>query len=291
MKRNAIIRIVLLSITIVVLLAVLLAGIFAGRLRRYFRSGTEVSYLPVASDAEFTVGSVSAEEISQIEIEWVSGTITIQPDEVQNVIRFSENTVYDEKYRMCYKTDGNKLIIQFCEDCNWDSAFGITINSNISKDLVIYVPADWICDSLEIDAASATLQVQDLTIREVEIDTASGACDFENCNVGTLDIDTASGDVVFAGILDVLECDSASAAISASLTNIPTKIDVDTMSGDLDITLPENAGFTATIDAMSSDFTSDFPTTTVNGNYVCGDGACRIRISAMSGDVTIRKDK
>ena len=290
MKRNAIIRIILFSITIVVLLAILVVGIFGGRIRRFFRPSTEISSLPLAIDGNQTTGAVSAKDIHEIEIEWLSGTIIIQPDENINDIRFSENTVSDAEYQMFYKTSGSKLTIQFSENGNWDSAFGISINSTVKKDLVIYVPVDWTCASLEIDAASATLQVNDLTIKEVEVDTASGTCGFENCNVGTLDIDTASGDVVFTGTLDVLECDSASAAITANLTNIPTRIEVDTMSGDLDITLPENAGFIASIDAMSSDFTSDFATTKSNGAYVCGDGACRINVSAMSGDVAIRRN-
>ena len=61
------------------------------------------------------------------------------------------------------------------------------------------------------------------------------------------------------------------------------------MSGDLELTLPEYCGFTVSMDAMSSDFTSDFPTTMQNGNHIYGDGSCSISIDAMSGDVAIRK--
>ena len=57
----------------------------------------------------------------------------------------------------------------------------------------------------------------------------------------------------------------------------------------LEITLPEDAGFTLSIDAMSDDFESDFETTMRNGNYVCGDGRCRINVNALSGDVVIHK--
>ena len=43
------------------------------------------------------------------------------------------------------------------------------------------------------------------------------------------------------------------------------------------------------MDALSSDFYSDFPTTVSNGNYVHGDGQCRISFNGLSGDLTIRK--
>ena len=62
------------------------------------------------------------------------------------------------------------------------------------------------------------------------------------------------------------------------------------MSGDLDLTLPGDAGFALSMNAMSSDFTTDFDTVMKNGNYVCGNGHCRINVDAMSGDVIIRRD-
>ena len=64
---------------------------------------------------------------------------------------------------------------------------------------------------------------------------------------------------------------------------------MDSMSGGLTLTLPEDAGFTVGLDAMSSDFSSDFPTVKKNKSYVCGDGHCKIDMSAMSGDVSILK--
>jgi len=41
--------------------------------------------------------------------------------------------------------------------------------------------------------------------------------------------------------------------------------------------------------ALSWDFASNFETKLQNGRYICGDGSCRITISALSGDVSIQK--
>ena len=60
-------------------------------------------------------------------------------------------------------------------------------------------------------------------------------------------------------------------------------------SGDLDLTLPADSGFTLEKSTMSGDFSSDFPTVSQNGKYLCGDGACRIDFNAASGDISIRK--
>lgn len=229
----------------------------------------------------------SASEISKLEIEWVAGEILIQTSD-SDQIKVREDGFTDEKYAMVMKHTGNTLKIQFCEE-GIASYFGVNTRTDLTKDLTITVPRDWICESLEIECASATVEVNDLTIREVEFDGASGTCKFENCTVDEMDIDTTSGDIRFIGSLNILDCDAASASIYAVLSNTPSRLDMDTMSGDLDITLPADAGFTVTMDGMSSDFSSDFETTIKNGNQVCGDGRCRISIDAMSGDVTIRK--
>lgn len=291
MKTNAIIRIVLFSLVILILLAVLVGGIGAGM--HWFNGvpffsrnfGGSLSGGTVSSS-----GSVNADEVTHLEIEWVAGSITIQPGET-DTISFAETEVSDEKYQMIWKQSGDKLIIEYCAASAKNIFGGVTFNigSDLTKDLVITVPADWVCSSLNIDAASAQVNIQNMTLHEVEFDGASAICVFDQCQVRELSVDTASGDVRFTGTLDILDFDAMSASFIATFDSTPSSLKVDTMSGDLDLTLPENSGFSVKLDAMSGDFSSDFPTTMSGGSYVCGDGSCHIDVSAMSGDVTIRK--
>ena len=64
---------------------------------------------------------------------------------------------------------------------------------------------------------------------------------------------------------------------------------MDSASGDLDISLPENAGFRVTIDALSGKFHSDFPATQNGNSYFYGNEACIIDFDGASGNVRIRK--
>lgn len=243
----------------------------------------ETAYFDSTEDKD----TFSGNEISELEIEWVAGEILIEPG-VSDQITVKEDGVSDPKYAMVLKKTGNTLKIQFCDEAV-GKYFGINTRSDISKDLTIIVPPDWICESLEIDAASATVEINDMTIQEVDFDGASGKCEFENCTVEEFDIDTASGDVRYIGKLEILDCDAASADIYAVLTNVPRRLDMDTMSGDLEITLPKDAGFTLSMDTLNNHFNSEFETYQKNGNYVCGDGHCRINIDALSGDVTLHQ--
>lgn len=231
--------------------------------------------------------SIDPGNICEINIEWVVGDIYIAAVEGIDQIQISESHVDEDKYLMNVTEENGKLTIQFCRD--GFNGFGINLGTTLSKDLTICVPADWVCRELQLEVASANVTLEHMQIGNVDFDGASGTCDFVNCTVGDLDIDTASGDVTFFGSLTRLDFDAASASFNGNLTNCPSEIDMDGMSGDLELTLPQDCGFTVTMDGLSSHFSSDFAYETRNGNYICGDGRCRISVDGMSSDVYIHK--
>jgi len=281
MRTNAIVRIVLYSIAILILVSILAGAL----LLNTFIVDTDWSTVFTSENTGTvaSVGSIPADEIRDIKIEWAAGTITLEPGDVQE-ITFSETAGLADKDQMVWSRNGDKLVIHFSQTRVY---FGISIDT--PKDLKITVPKDWVCDELEIDAASAEVNVTNMTISSVDFDGASGVCTFTNCHVKTMDVDTASGDLRYSGTLVEMDCDAASATCTMRLTNCPKRIDADMASGDLRLTLPDDCGFTVDLDALSGDFTSDFPTHMQNGKHIYGDGSCTINVSAMSGDVNIYK--
>lgn len=255
-------------------------------MRKYLNMTADVPQETVAG-TDIGQDTFPASAVRELEIEWAAGDIKIYPSNTDQ-ITIREDGLTDEKYAMVVEKKGSTLEIDYCNDA-FGVGFGISFGAEIKKDLTITVPRDWVCDSLEIDAASATVEVTDLTIREVDFDGASGTCDFDNCTVDELNIDTASGDVRFVGTLDILDCDAASASVYAVLKNVPHRMDMDSMSGDLELYLPDDAGFTLAMDTAAGELDTDFEIQHKDGRMVAGDGTCRISISALSGDVTIRK--
>lgn len=281
MRSSAIIRIVLYSIAILVLLSILVGSLLLNTI--FINTDWGSFFVSENVGTLSSVGSVDASTVRDIAVEWTAGSITIQPGDVTE-ITFSETEGLSEKDQMVWSQKGDKLVIQFCKTRVF---FGISIDT--PKDLEIIVPRDWNCGELEIDAASAEVNVTDLIIGTVDFDGASGVCKFKDCQVDHMDVDTASGDIQFSGTLTELDCDAASASCDLRLSNCPKRIDADMASGDLRLTLPENCGFTVKLEALSGDFTSDFPTLTQNGSYIYGDRSCTINVSALSGDVMIYK--
>ena len=292
MKKNAIIRIVLYALTILLLLTMLIAGIQSHRNHQLrYRGGSEVA----ASPTELPAGAAAIDnfghevrflgnDVRSLKIQWAAGSIQIVPHDSSEII-VKESEVNDYEYTMETSIRNGTLSVVFTEEHGLH--FGRS--ETITKDLTILVPRDWVCSTMEIEAAAADVFIQEVTIRDMEFDGASGACEFRDCIIDNLDLNAASGDVDFSGMLNTLDCDSASADISAVIHNIPEQVDVDTMSGDLNLTLPSDCGFTVSLEGLSTEFTSDFPTTIKNGNYVCGNGFCRIELDAMSGSITIHQ--
>ena len=287
MKTNAIIRIILFSLAILILSGILFTALAVDSFMFDFSSKQSTDgALPMAGDGSTNTCAADPSQVTNIQIEWAAGSIDICRDMTASSIIISETDPGNEKYSMVCETVGDTLKIQYSEAPAAFSGFGI--NRNFSKDLVIHVPKNWTCDSLEIDAASAALNITDLTIGTVDFDSASGDCFFDNCHLGTLDLASASGDVDFSGTLDVLNFDAASADFRGVFEQTPASISFDGVSGDLDLTFPGDCGFTASLDSLSGDFVSEFPTTLSNGNHICGDGRCRIEANSLSGDITIR---
>lgn len=288
MKTNAIVRILIWSLALVILLGILMAGLswdtFSSRIFTGRREITENTGLSLPREE---VLQIPADSIREIEIEWVAGDIVILPADVQQ-IQVSESAVADEKDSLIWSVTDETLEIFYCKDRSI-SVVGINSKDIVTKDLYIRVPMGWECEKLKIQTASTDLEVRNMTIREVDFDGASGTCDFTDCNVKDLDIDTASGDVTFSGILEALDFDAASASFIGQFRNTPHRIDMDGMSGNLDISLPEDCGFTVSMDGMSSSFRSDFQGTEKRDDvHVYGDGRCSIQVDGMSCDVTIR---
>lgn len=288
MKTNAIIRIVIHSIVLLLLVSILGTALLFDRFSFDQKDTSWVAPIITAGSGErqrYDYAPSGTESITRIQVEWAAGTITIQPGETDQILFYEQGSMETDQ-QLVYSQAGNKLTIQYQKQEVY-----IGIHSTVSKDLVITVPRDWSGEVIEIEAAAANVQMRNITVREVEFDSASGTALFDGCALEKLDIDTASGDIEFYGTLNILDFDAMSAKLTAVLENAPRSMELDTMSGDVDLTLPADCGFTVSIDAASSDFSTDFDTTTKKGSHIHGDGSCHIDISAMSGDVAIRKSK
>ncbi len=285
MKSKAIIRIVIFSFLILLFLSLLTSGIVFGSLHKNFSFSFHTSYLNDGTIS--SSGTLSAQDVRDIEIRWFDGSVTVQTGDT-DTITFSETETNTPEDTMVWKLSNGKLILQYSQPKKvlW---FSVGYTSERQKDLVITVPRDWYGGKFEIDSVLSRIDVSQISAQKMELDTVSGTCAIRNCTLNELSIDTVSGNVDFSGKLNILNCDTVSADCTAILTDKPRQIEMDSVSGDLSLTLPADTGFTVELDSVSGSLSSDFSTTTKGDRYYCGDGSCKIDADTVSGDIQIYK--
>lgn len=308
MKNNALVRIILFAVLTVVLCGILLILFLAPRETTELSSttGPAVQTVPDQPSAATTIpasqptaettvpaetgvaeknsASVPADRIQEIHIDWVAGSITLTPGDTDQIM-------FEETYRpdrtMVWEVSGNQLNIQYAD--YKQVAFDRLSPKNYKKDLTITVPRSWIGREVEINAAAADVRMSDLQVGEVDINCVSGKSDLENCQAREVSLNTVSGNVFFSGSLEELDCDAVSADCTLKLNNTPREIDLSSVSGALDLTLPENSGFQVEMEGKTGKIDTDFEVTGGRGSYRCGDGSCRIEIGSLTSRVSIRK--
>ena len=82
--------------------------------------------------------------------------------------------------------------------------------------------------------------------------------------------------------------DIASGSIKGRMSSF-SKGSIGASSGDIDLWLPADAGFTASVDQASGDFSSDLAMKMQGKKYVFGDGSGTLKVDTASGDVVIHE--
>lgn len=252
MKANAITRIVIYSILILLLIGILCACLGLGQLT--FQLGKKGTYV-------YDEVSLAASDISGLSIDWVSGSIRITTGDT-DTITFCEEGESDDQ-RMSYWLEGGTLHLSY------STGLRIGFVSSPSKDLSIIVPKDWVCSTLEIDGASLDIDSSDMTI-------------------GTIELDGASNKMTATGMIDQLESDGASNSVTLNCTGPISQINMDGASCKLDLTLPKDHGFRAELEGLSCDLDTELPYTNRDDCYCYGDEYCRIDVDGVSCKVNIK---
>ncbi len=296
MKNKIILRIVLYSILIILFIGLLIAGLMMSprRLMRYMLRDSPSRHSFATSDrGEYTVsgsdsgnphsGSVSSADISDLEIDWANGAITIEPGDT-DTITFSESP--DALDSMVWYVSDETLFIHFSDE---NMGFDFQPGKH-TKDLTITVPRSWSPSEITLYTASCNLEISDLTIlEELEIEGASNHSRLMNCSVDQISISGASNTFSMNGSLNHFESDDVSSVCTLVLSNQPKSITVSGVSSQLDLTLPKDCGFSGKMDGVSARLHTDFPIVGKNDQFSYGDGSCKIDIDGVSSELSIHK--
>ena len=258
-----------------------------------------------------------SEDIRKIDISWRGGCVNIYAAEQSAQISVKEESTAPlaESEKMVCTIDGDTLRIRFLGDAYRGSYDG-------EKYLDVGLPAELVsaghfekievettdaytivgadvsgeidlstvggdarvmcasCPAVEIETVSGSVGLVDGTWGKVELSTVSGAIELAG-EAENAEIETTSGKVDIAGALGTLDVESVSGDLVLSLDRA-LRLDAETVSGSIHLTLPAQDGFTLDYETEKGSF--DSALTEREGTLIaCGDRATHYSVPALEG--------
>ena len=292
MKKSVKITLIVAAVLVGLGLCIAVVGaLMGGRisdLRNTYYDGREWHHGD-ALDGSYTGGEirVPAEDITALDIDWVAGDVKIMvTDGEEIVVTEHADRGIPAEYALLLEAD-NTLRIRYSND-----VWGIDMPE---KDLTVLLPRT-VAENLtavDLSGVSADFAVDKLTVREsFSFDTTSGKLKTEvlTATGAKADVNSVSGDIELDGSFREVKAGSTSGEIDLMLRNAPAAVEVSTVSGEVDVELPAGTGFTLDYSTVSGELECDFPLTkSVDGKFVCGDGACRMEIGTTSGSLSVER--
>lgn len=246
---------------------------------------------------ELSRAEFDANAVKDIHINWEAGAVRIKvtDDEDQYKIQVVEYTGGSSKSypRMAASCVNEILTIDYRASFIGGFA-GCGFFGHKVLEITLPIDAAESLRLLEISGASGQYDLQGFYCETLETSIASGSFVAQDVNAKELRINAASGQLAFSGeYTDQIDLNLASGnlQITSTATELPKAIYADIMSGNVTLNLPQDPGFTATVDRVSGEFNCDFDTLNREGSLVYGDGSCAIDIDIASGNVSLLPTK
>lgn len=295
MKTSALIRIFVYAFVAIVLTGVLIWGIIGNHNMNFFSFNLFGSSGMSYNDDHYKIGNgeVAMGQVKEIQVNWTAGNVKIVPyvgdTTGPDTIFFTEEsgTELDKDYEMRYKVEDGVLKIMFAKpNVKFQGIF-----KSLDKDLVIKVPVGTELADVTIDTVSANIDLQSIAVKnQFKLATVSGDIDGALLIADAMDADTVSGEVRWTeakfGTADI---ESVSGAINTGFLEMPGDIHMETVSGAIILGLPENDGFKVEYDKVSGGFDCEFDVKIGKGSATYKNGADKIQLETVSGNMKISK--
>lgn len=291
MKSHIIMRIILWSITTLILIAILIYGIM-GHSSSFFGGSFSLgnSFYRYKNADQYSAGpaELTDTDIQSIEINWLSGSVTISAYD-GDTLQILEDDDYPEDQKVRYLVQNQKLIIQYCKASSGWQFF----RKMPDKQLTLLIPSSMASKlhSLNIEAVSADCEITGIAAEACDFETVSGNINTTQLQAGVLDAETVSGRMDLSGQYTALNLESVSGRLNVISDTAPIEIDAETVSGDIDITIPDERGFTASFDTVSGSKNCGFAAASRKEDLIYGDGSAEYDFETVSGDISLMPSK
>ena len=142
--------------------------------------------------------------------------------------------------------------------------------------------------ALDLVSVSGTVDVAGC-YRTLRLDVISGDVTGADLQAESLDIDGNSGAYRLSGAFAAIDASTVSGNVELQMTSCPDELEIQTVSGCVELALPEDSSFTLETETVSGDLKCAFPAINDGGDrYVVGNGENAFRIETTSSDITLK---
>lgn len=191
-------------------------------------------------DAGYSAGDADIVQLNgfrSIHIDWTSGRVTVELYDGQG-IELSETMMDggDVSLKMEWRVDEDDSTLDILSQ-------PLTVSASEKKHLTVKLPRSMVLHELDINAVSADVSVDlteedTLTLQELDVSSVSGTVTVHAANAEEISLSTTSGAIGGSVRTGQLEIDSVSGSVELMLDVLPAKLEAETTSGDVTLTLP-----------------------------------------------------
>ena len=243
------------------------------KLTERFMNGQGDVTLGSSKDAEHYVmggATFAASEVDDLSIDWLSDSVTIEVyDGEELVISETSDKALNDSTTMYYYLNAKGTL-----NINYGKP-GVRLKGENcpNKHLLVRVPQTMRLEDVEVNGLGHHLVMNGVRCEGLELNAVSDKITLNECEV------------------DNIEINSVTANVEATFSKMPKEMELNNVSGETVLWVPEDAGITLEMEGMMSDFHSQLPVVSKWNKKIIGNGACKIECNSVSGELDIKVKK
>lgn len=245
---------------------------YGNLVERYMNGKGDVT-LGKSKDAEHYVmggATFAASEVDDLSIDWLSDSVTIEVYDGEELVisETSDKTLNDTTTMYHYLNAKGTLNINYGKPGVRMKGEGLP-----EKHLLVRVPRTMRLEDVEVNGLGHNLVMNGVRCESLEVNAVSNQITLNECEV------------------DDIEINSVTANMEATFSKMPEEMELNNVSGETVLWVPEDAGITLEMEGMVSNFRSELPVVKKWNKKVIGNGACKIECNCVNGELDIKVKK
>ena len=231
--------------------------------------------------------AVISQPVRNLDIDWVSGKVQIDYHDEDTVL-LTETSVkpISADRAMRWQLDGDTLRVRYKKEGFSFPLFSFGIGQD--KELTVTLPKGTSLDEAKISTTSGDILAA-AEAQSFDCDATSGDIHLTALgNTRAITANATAGDIRLTAedAVEKISADTTAGSITIDAADVQ-EIDAHATAGDVTVLLSAAPGFTASLDTTAGKITYDLPLTKQDGNYICGDGSRKVKISTTAGDIRL----